>query len=67
MDGPGPDGFQRVGHPALGVIMGVNSQRHSQLAADGLCDRMDFMRQRSSIGIAQNQPVGSGICRGPSR
>ena len=58
------DSGQRVGHTQSNIIMGVNANPGAQFASGQRCDASDFAGQTPSIGIAQNDEIGSGLFGG---
>ena len=58
------DGKNGVGHSQFGVVMDMNAERNPDLFLHLLDDRLDLAGEGASIGIAEYDPVGSGLlCR----
>ncbi len=61
-------GRQRVGHAQAAVVVAVDAERHvAQRRSHGLDALSDLFGQSPAVGIAQDQPGGAGLLRGPQR
>ena len=61
----GAHGGERIGHRLLGVVMGMDADMIAGDLLDHLADdRLDLVRQRAAIGVAQHHPARAGVIGG---
>ncbi len=59
--GSRPDRGQGIGHRQVGVIVGMDAQRHIGYLNSRLDGGADLIGQGAAVGVAQHQAVGAGI------
>ncbi len=60
-------GRQRVGHGHVAIVVAVNAQLDTELAAHGLHRGGDVVGQGAAVGVAQDHDRGAGVLRRPQR
>ena len=61
----GPHGGERIGDRVAGIVMRVDAKMRSRHMRGGRRDDgLDLMRERSAIGIAEDDPAGSSLISG---